>query len=137
MLLTLTLLAAAPAAPVPKPRPPDPTACAYVGVKMNTSQAQNPQLRIDTPEPGTPAAAAGLRAGDEIVRFGTIRPTTFYDFADYVLDLRPGTKVLLEVRRNEQTKFVWVTLGVRPPPPDYPDPDFSRKARYGVKRVGE
>jgi S1-C subfamily serine protease len=131
--LTLTLLAAAPAAPVPRPRPPDPTGYAYVGVRMNTSPAQNPRLRIDTPEPGTPAAAAGLKEGDEIIRIGQARPTTFYEFADYVLDLRPGTKVLVELQRGDRTEFVWLTLGVRPPPPDYPDPDFSRKVPGGAK----
>ena len=84
--LSLTLLAASPAAPVPKPPPPDPLAYAYVGVRMNTAREQNPRLRIDAPDPGTPAASAGLKEGDEIVQFGEIAPATFSDFADYVLE---------------------------------------------------
>ena len=128
MFLTLTLLAATPAAPVPKPPPPDPNGYAYVGVRM-ADRGDNPRLRIDAPDDGTPAALAGLREGDELVRFGDIWPTTFNEFADHVLDLRPGTRVRVEVRRNGETKVLWVTLLVRPPPPDYPDPDFTRKRR--------
>lgn len=132
--LTLTLLAAAPAAPVPRPAPPDPTGYAYVGVRMSVNTDQTRRLRVDEPDPGTPAAKAGLREGDEIVRFGYLsEPRNFYDFADYVIDLRPGTKVLVEVVRGGQTKTLWLTLEVRPPPPDYPDPDFSRKGK-AVKR---
>jgi S1-C subfamily serine protease len=137
MLLALSLLAAAPAAPVPKPKPSDPLAYAYIGVRVNTSQMQNPRLRIDPPELGTPAAAAGLREGDEITRIGTMEIRSFNDLADYVLDLRPGTRVVVEFWRNGERKSVWLTLGVRPSPPDYPNPDFTRKTRGGPKPIGD
>lgn len=124
------LIATGPAAPVPKPAPPDPMAYAYVGVRMATSAVQNPRLRIDEPEPGTPAAAAGMRNGDEIVRVAGRSPKSFFDFADAVLDLRPGTRVEVVVNRNGTLVTLWLTLGVRPPPPDYAEPDFSRKTIY-------
>lgn len=129
--LTAVMLATAPAAPVPRPAPLEPRAYAYIGVMMSNIRDPDTQLRIDQPLPGTPAAAAGLREGDEIVRLGEKGTKTFADFADYILDLRPGTRLLVEVKRNGQPKRIWVTLGVRPPPPDYPEPDFSRKLIYG------
>jgi len=129
--MTAVLLATAPTAPVPKPAPLDPRAYAYVGVWMSNVRDRDAQLRIDQPLPGTPAADAGLQEGDEIVRLGEKDTKTFPDFADYILDLRPGTRLLVEVKRNGESKLLWLTLGVRPPPPEYPDPDFSRKMIYG------
>jgi S1-C subfamily serine protease len=131
--LAAVMLAGTPGAPVPKPAPLDPRAYAYVGVWMSNIRDQDTQLRIDQPLPGTPAADAGLRDGDVIVRLGDVQTKTFADFADYILDLRPGTRLLVEVKRSGELKRLWVTLGVRPPPPDYPDPDFSRKTIYGSR----
>lgn len=125
-MFLLLAAALAPAAPVPKPRLPNPVGFAYVGVRVSTEEGAA-GFGIDTPEPDTPALRAGLRKGDRVVGVGGKTVTNFEEFADYVIDLRPGTRVVVVVRRNGELKRVWVTLGERPA--DYGDPDFSRKEK--------
>lgn len=125
-MLLLLAAALAPAAPVPKPPPPSPMGFAYVGVRVSAEEGAA-GFGIDTPEAGTPASRAGLRKGDWVVAIGGQTVKTFEEFADYVVDLRPGTRVVVEVRRNGEPVKVWVTLGERPA--DYGEPDFSRKEK--------
>src|SRR5437762_673399 len=125
-MFLLLAAALAPAAPVPKPRPPNPMGFAYVGVRVSVEDARD-GVTIDAPEPDTPAARAGLRLGDRLVGIGGKTVANFDEFADHVIDLRPGTRVVVEVRRNGELLRVWVTLGERPA--DYGEPDFSRKEK--------
>ena len=122
------LLALAPAAPVPKPPPPNPLGYAYVGVRITVADSRGGGMTIDPPDPGTPAAKAGLLGGDVLVGVGGRTVANFDEFADHVIDLRPGTAVVVEVRRAGKPLRVWVTLGERPD--DYGEPDFSRKTKY-------
>jgi predicted metalloprotease with PDZ domain len=121
----LAALLLTPAAPVPKPKPPPPFAYAYLGVRMSVSDNT---LTIEQPEPHTPAFKAGLRDGDRIVQLGRIRPTSFEQLSDYIIDLRPGTDIYVEVRRNDEIVATRLVLGVRPDTPDYdPAPIFRRR----------
>ena len=122
LLATLLLT---PAAPVPKPPPPPQYAYSYLGVQMN---ANSDQLVIDPPEEGTPSHKAGLKAGDELVQIGKIRPTKFEEIPEYVIDLRPGTELYVEVRRNGEIVTARLVLGVRPDTARFdPSPIFLRR----------
>ena len=111
---------------------------AYIGV---STQAVYPQLAeklgLDTDHggmlsevvPGSPAAKAGLKAGDEKLRFQAVpyqvggdvivsvdgRPVIDpEDLAHYISIHQPGQKVKLEVLRDGKRIPVEVTLGKRP-----------------------
>ena len=73
-------------------------------------------------EPGTAAARAGLRPGDQVLQVGTLKPRNFTEMARYVSSFRPGTELKLEVRRGSETKTFTIRLGVRPPEAGPPPP---------------
>ncbi|MEM8935276.1 MAG: Do family serine endopeptidase [Pseudomonadota bacterium] len=62
---------------------------------------------------GTPAAAAGLAAGDVIVEIGGAKVDSPNDLSRRVASLPPGRRVDLEVLRDGKTKNIAVTLGKR------------------------
>jgi hypothetical protein len=67
---------------------------------------------------GSPAEKAGLLAGDTIVKFGDKELRNLYDYTYALQGRKPGDKVNLVVRREENGKTVEktleVTLGSRP-----------------------
>lgn len=65
-------------------------------------------------EPGAPAATAGVRQGDIIVRIGDRPVDSEVDLFDYLRSQRPGTKVALVIDRNGERQTVEVTLAERP-----------------------
>jgi S1-C subfamily serine protease len=62
---------------------------------------------------GGPAATAGVRAGDVIVRVGGDRVQEPDDVAGAIQDLRPGRRVEVEVRRGGDSRTIEVELGNR------------------------
>jgi putative serine protease PepD len=62
---------------------------------------------------GGPAADAGVRAGDVIVRVGGDRVQAPDDVAAAIQDMRPGQTVELEVRRGGDSRTLDVELGSR------------------------
>jgi serine protease Do len=60
---------------------------------------------------GTPAAAAGLRSGDEIVRVGRHDVTNRFDVERALWDSRPGQTVEVKVVREGKTLTVALKLG--------------------------
>lgn len=103
------------AAPVPKgPPPPDPLGKGYIGFyPVDTSS-----LVIDRVEPNSPASRAGLQPGDTFVQVGTSKPKAFEQLREYVSNFRPGTHIILVVRRRGELKTFDLTLGARPPDAD-------------------
>jgi S1-C subfamily serine protease len=69
--------------------------------------------------PGGPAARAGLRAGDVIVRIGSARVDGSGDVGAAIFSARPGQSVHVEYRRSGRTRDTDVHLSRRPavPPP--------------------
>jgi serine protease Do len=65
-------------------------------------------------QPGSPAEAAGLRPGDELVRVGDLAVASAVDVERGLLDARPGRAASVTIRRggNESS----VALDVRPVP---------------------
>jgi serine protease Do len=80
----------------------------WIGVKLELPETQNPReaLRsgvvIRAVVPGSPAAQAGLRAGDVLVRSGDRVLHNPFDWEAELLDLRVGEEVPLVVRRGER-----------------------------------
>lgn len=103
-LLTITL------APVPTGPAPDPLARGYLGVMVDQGV-----MRISTVMPNTPAEKAGLRAGDDFVKVGDLKPQNFEEVRQHISAFRPGTELTIVVRRGEETKTVTVRLIALPP----------------------
>jgi len=74
---------------------------AWVGVEVEAVDAdefgRTRGVRVSRVSPESPAARAGLRSGDRLVRFNDLRLTTPLDFEAVLLDLRAGDPVRLEV----------------------------------------
>jgi serine protease DegS len=64
--------------------------------------------------PNGPAARAGLRAGDVIVRLGSHPTLSEAAFGDALARLRPGQRVRVTVARQNGERTVTVTLGELP-----------------------
>jgi serine protease Do len=71
-------------------------------------------------QPGSPAEAAGLRPGDEVVRVGDVAVTSTLDIERGLLEARPGRPASVTVRRGGSESAL--TLDVRPLQGDVPAP---------------
>jgi S1-C subfamily serine protease len=100
-------------APVPPEPPPDPFAKGYLGIWFGGS-GPNTSLAIDRLEPNQPAAKAGLRAGDVIVRVNNLQPQATQQVIDHVCNFRPGALIEVEVQRGSERKVFKIKLGTRP-----------------------
>ncbi len=103
-------------APIPPETPPDPMARGYLGITIGE------KVVIERVEAGKPAALAGVRSGDVIVRVGTLHPQTFDEVVAHICSFRPGAIIELEVRRGSELKTFKVKLACRPPELDAPIP---------------
>jgi putative serine protease PepD len=83
------------------------------GARIAT-QAENGQAPVAS---GSPAAKAGLKAGDLITAVNGTKVTSTDGFIAAVFGDDPGQTVTLTVQRNGQTNQVKVTLGNRPASP--------------------
>ena len=79
-------------APLPHEPSPDPMARGYVGMRVATGG-----LTIESVEPGMPGEKAGLRAGDLIVRVGSLEPQHFDQVVTHICAFRPGAAVEVEL----------------------------------------
>jgi S1-C subfamily serine protease len=109
-------------APVPPELKPDPMARGYMGITVGTGQ-----LTIERVEPKMPAAKAGLRSGDVLLRVGTLEPRTFDEVIAQITSYRPGAVIEIEVQRGSERKTFKVKLACRPlelDQPSYPIEPF-------------
>jgi putative serine protease PepD len=84
---------------------------AYLGVGI--ASASN-GIRLTEVRPGTPAADAGLRAGDVVTAVGGRKVNDATDLSTAIDSKKPGDRVTLTYSRNSASKSVTVTLAERP-----------------------
>jgi serine protease Do len=66
---------------------------------------------FDRPEIGSPAANAGIEAGDVITAINGTPLMNWHDFATTIAQISPGTVVNLSTSRNREPKEINLTLG--------------------------
>ncbi len=92
----------------------------WVGELLKTAATDNPRDVINSGAvlrdvvPGSPAAAAGLRADDQILRAGTRTIHNAFDWEAARLSFRVGDRVPLLVKRGSRELTVTVTVADRP-----------------------
>jgi S1-C subfamily serine protease len=101
-------------APIPPEPTPDPMARGYMGITVQTGG-----LTIERVEPKLPAAKAGLRSGDVLLRVGTLEPREFEQVVSHICSFRPGAVVEIEVQRGSERKTFKVKLASRPQELDF------------------
>jgi S1-C subfamily serine protease len=79
------------------------------GALISSSSPQVPAIF-----PGSPAADAGLQAGDVIISIDGQQLDMDHDLATQILPHLPGDRVTLKVRRGGDVLDVDVTLGTLP-----------------------
>jgi putative serine protease PepD len=94
---------------------------AYVGVSLDPTVsggaaiAKNSSTAGASPiVPGSPAAKAGLKAGDLITAVNGTPVASVNQFVATIANYAPGDTVTLTVNRNGQSKSIKVTLGAQP-----------------------
>lgn len=84
----------------------------YFGSVPDFGQVEN-GVKFSDVLPGSPAAKAGLKAGDVLVQFGNAPIKNLYDFADALRRSKVGEKVDVKVLRDGAPLTVTVTLEQR------------------------
>jgi S1-C subfamily serine protease len=111
MFTQLTLAAAlAVGAPALKEKEPLGTGPGYLGI---TFTKDTEGLQVTEVKPEGPAAKAGVKEGDVIVKIDGTDINTFADLAQTIAQKKPGETIPIEILRNGQTQTVNVTLGER------------------------
>jgi S1-C subfamily serine protease len=94
---------------------------AYVGVSLDPSVAGgagiakgSTQTGAQPIQPGSPAAKAGLQAGDIITAVDGTHVASVNEFVATIANYAPGDTVTLTVNRGGQTKSIKLTLGAQP-----------------------
>ncbi len=85
---------------------------AYLGVTIGTASSGGAQ--VSSVKADTPAAKAGVKAGDIITSLDGATVTTADDLTAKVSAHQSGDKVTLTIKRNSSTLKIAVTLGTRP-----------------------
>jgi serine protease Do len=101
-----------------------PQAKASLGVVVEPAprDADSSGVVVGTATPDGPAAKAGIKAGDKIVKIDDTDVKQFDILAATVGKHKPGDKVTVHVLRDGQDKSFTVTLGERPEPRPMPLP---------------
>jgi hypothetical protein len=101
--------------------PPPPAGSSWLGVSVKEQNAAiaevlrgKPGLVVEDVLADSPAVAAGLRAGDVILRIGDQPTTTVGEFIGSISALAPGTSVQLTVWRAYKERTVAAVIGKRP-----------------------
>ncbi len=87
--------------------------------------------------PGSPAARAGLQAGDVIRYVGDQRIATAQGLAEEIGEYRPGSQVELSIRRNGEKQTVSARLGSRQSAMRDRNPNDNRVASNQNARDGQ
>jgi acetyl esterase/lipase len=108
--IALLLLAAALCLAEPPAKRPG-----YLGAQLEDTMVDgNARVRLARVMPDTPAAAAGLRDGDVLVRFGDAEVSTVAALGAAIREAGAGAKVEVTILRDGERRSLPLTLGVNP-----------------------
>ena len=82
----------------------------WLGIQFS----RDDRLAVDIVLPDGPAAKAGIKTGDVILKVDVTTVTRFTDLVNYIQSKKPGQIIKLLVRRGDQEIETNVTLGKRP-----------------------
>ncbi len=120
------------------PVQPDAAKRPFLGVAFAPNKGDTPGAFIVGIDADSPAAKAGLKAGDVVTKVGGKEVATAEDFYKSIRSHKPGDKLDLEVVRDGKSRPVAVTLGTRPaqegpsPPAKKAPPFANRPAFLGI-----
>jgi S1-C subfamily serine protease len=111
---------------------------AYLGILVGPAGGGEQGVLVREVTPDSPAAQAGLKSGDHIIKIGDEEVKGVDDFLQRIASRKAGEKLTLQVRRGDQEQKIMVTLGERPEPaggsPYWPAlPGGRRPAFLGVQ----
>jgi S1-C subfamily serine protease len=86
----------------------DPPKHGFLGVEFNRSSSRH--LMIKDVLPGSGAADAGVRAGDEVAAIGTVKDPNYEDAQRVLADSKPGDLLPLTVRRGSEELQLHIKL---------------------------
>jgi putative serine protease PepD len=112
-----------------------------LGVQGSINADTDDGAPIAAVQPGSPAAAAGLQAGDVVTRVGDAKVADFADLMARVGAHAPGEQVTLTVRNGGAERTVNVTLGSQPDQsatssPSQGSSPFGQNSPYGNNPFG-
>ena len=109
---------------------------AYLGVGGDPDFG-GPGVRIREVAPQSGAAAAGLKAGDVILKVGDRMISGLLELKNSLVGINPGTTVSLLVRTGRAERKLEVLLGNRPQLPNFPGDRLRQMERMGgpISRV--
>lgn len=87
---------------------------------------------VDSVEPGSPAAASGLKPGDIITQAGDMAIEQSSDLAAYIANLKPGTATTLKLVRNKKAMAVTVKVVAMEEKATTQEEDSITKDRLGL-----
>jgi S1-C subfamily serine protease len=114
---------------------------AYLGVAVAPASDKDDGVRIQEVTPNSPAAQAGLKNGDKVVKLNGQAMRGVQEFIQAIAAKKPGDKVSIQVRRDGKEQTLNATLADRPAqeglipgqPPGGEIPNLRRAAFLGVQ----
>ena len=86
---------------------------AYLGTIPDYSQGDTKGVKLSGVSPIGPAAKAGVKAGDIIIKLGGKEITNIYDYTYVMGDLKIGTQTTITVQREGKSVDLKITPGSR------------------------
>ncbi|MCU0704376.1 MAG: PDZ domain-containing protein [Fimbriiglobus sp.] len=103
-------------------------AAAYFGAVMDPVENKG-GAKLTSVTPDSPAAKAGLKDGDIVIKVGDLKITTDDELVNSYAGNKAGDKIKLTILRDKKEQVIEVTLGTRPgeggPAPTQPVPSVG------------
>jgi len=93
---------------------PDRSTTVYLGIMVMMPPSGERGILVREATPDSPAAKAGLRAGDHIVKVDDRDVSSVEQFLQTVASHKPNDKMTLHIMRGGQERTMTATLGERP-----------------------